>query len=149
MKFRLILRSYNPYAINIVCRRFLKFFETNGCETSKLIRLPTKIKRFCVLRSPHIDKASREHFELRIYKRFIDITNITPPILDLFLRLTIPSGVFCDLKLNDSNLQVLDKSKEIDEQLNSLKQLKVGIKKEKRKAEILEYFSEGDEQLEI
>ena len=66
--------------------------------------LPTKIKKFCVLRSPHIDKDSREHFEIRIYKRFIDITTTSPAILDLLLKTELPSGVSCSLKILESKV---------------------------------------------
>jgi small subunit ribosomal protein S10 len=50
------------------------------------LRYLQKIKRFCVLRSPHVDKDSREHFELRLYKRFIDLNTTSPAILDLLLN---------------------------------------------------------------
>jgi small subunit ribosomal protein S10 len=58
----------------------------------------TKNKRFCVLRSPHVDKDSREHFELRLYKRFIDLNTTSPAILDLLLKTELPAGVSCSLK---------------------------------------------------
>ena len=61
--------------------------------------LPTKIKRFCVLRSPHVDKDSREHFELRIYKKFVDITTESATILDSLLKTELPAGVSCSLKI--------------------------------------------------
>jgi small subunit ribosomal protein S10 len=69
------------------------------CSLSGVVSLPTKIKRFCVLRSPHVDKDSREHFEIRIYKRFIDINTDSPSILDLLLKTELPSGVSCSLKV--------------------------------------------------
>ena len=61
--------------------------------------LPTKIKRFCVLRSPHVDKDSREHFELRLYKKFVDITTESATILDSLLKTELPAGVSCSLKI--------------------------------------------------
>jgi small subunit ribosomal protein S10 len=64
-----------------------------------VISLPTKIKRFCVLRSPHIDKDSREHFELRLYKRFIDVEATSPSVLDALLKTDLPSGINCSLKI--------------------------------------------------
>jgi small subunit ribosomal protein S10 len=63
-----------------------------------LLRYLQKIKRFCVLRSPHVDKDSREHFELRLYKRFIDL-NTTSSNLDLLLKTELPAGVSCSLKI--------------------------------------------------
>jgi small subunit ribosomal protein S10 len=58
-----------------------------------------KIKKFCVLRSPHIDKDSREHFELRLYKRFIDLDANSPLILDTLLKTELPAGINCSLKI--------------------------------------------------
>jgi len=69
------------------------------CNVTGIVSLPTRIKRFCVLRSPHIDKDSREHFELRLYKKFIDITTDSPAILDLLLKTELASGVSCSLKI--------------------------------------------------
>lgn len=98
MKLRIVLRSYNKKAIESASLIFLEFLKANNCRTSGIIALPTRIKRYCVLRSPHIDKDSREHLELRISKRFFDIYEITPSILDLLFKLPIPPGVFCSLK---------------------------------------------------
>lgn len=69
------------------------------CKVTGIVSLPIRIKRFCVLRSPHIDKDSREHFELRLYKKFIDITTNSPTILDLLLKTELSSGVACSLKV--------------------------------------------------
>jgi small subunit ribosomal protein S10 len=66
------------------------------------IALPTRIKRFCVLRSPHVDKKSREQFEVRLYKRFIDISTNSPSILDMLLKTELPAGVSCSLKVIES-----------------------------------------------
>ena len=72
MKFRILLRSFNNDLIDLACKQLRSLLIKTDCELKGVVSLPTKIKRFCVLRSPHIDKDSREHFELRIYKRFID-----------------------------------------------------------------------------
>jgi small subunit ribosomal protein S10 len=72
------------------------------CKVNGVVALPTKIKRFCVLRSPHVDKKSREHFEVRLYKRLIDISTKSPAILDLLLKTELPSGVSCSLKVLES-----------------------------------------------
>jgi small subunit ribosomal protein S10 len=58
---------------------------------------------FCVLRSPHVDKDSREHFEVRLHKRFIDINTNSPSILDLLLKAELPAGVSCSLKILQQN----------------------------------------------
>ncbi|MEM0011533.1 MAG: 30S ribosomal protein S10, partial [Candidatus Bathyarchaeia archaeon] len=63
------------------------------------IPLPTKIKRWCVIRSPFIDKTSMEHFEMRIHKRLIDIIEPSPKIVDALMQLELPSGVDIEITL--------------------------------------------------
>ena len=60
--------------------------------------LPTEIHRYCVIRSPHKDKDSREHFEMRIHKRLIDILQPTPKTVDSLMRLDLPAGVEVEIK---------------------------------------------------
>ena len=88
MKFRILLRSFNNELINLACQqlRTTLLAAENDCKINGVVSLPIKIKRFCVLRSPHIDKDSREHFEVRQYKRFIDLNTESPSILDLLLK---------------------------------------------------------------
>jgi len=99
MKFRILLRSFDNGLINLACQQLRSTLNKTECKVSGVVSLPTKIKRFCVLRSPHVDKDSREHFEIRIYKRFIDITTESPSVLDLLLKTELPSGVSCSLKV--------------------------------------------------
>ena len=99
MKFRILLRSFDNDLINLACQQLRSTLKKTECSLSGVVSLPTKIKRFCVLRSPHVDKDSREHFEIRIYKRFIDINTDSPSILDLLLKTELPSGVSCSLKV--------------------------------------------------
>ena len=99
MKFRILLRSFDNDLINLACQQLRSTLNKTECKVSGVVSLPTKIKRFCVLRSPHVDKDSREHFEIRIYKRFIDITTESPTVLDLLLKTELPSGVSCSLKV--------------------------------------------------
>jgi small subunit ribosomal protein S10 len=99
MKFRLFFRSFDNGFIQSASEQFLFLLNKNECKISGIISLPIKIKRFCVLRSPHVDKDSREHFELRLYKRFLDIETTSPSILDSLLRMELPSGVSCSLKI--------------------------------------------------
>jgi small subunit ribosomal protein S10 len=104
MKFRILLRSFDNELINIACEELRSTLLKTECQLNGVVSLPTKIKRFCVLRSPHIDKDSREHFEIRLYKRFIDLTTISPSILDLLLKTELPAGVSCSLKINENNV---------------------------------------------
>ena len=101
MKFRILLRSFNNELINLACQQLRTTLLTaeNDCKINGVVSLPIKIKRFCVLRSPHIDKDSREHFEVRQYKRFIDLNTDSPSILDLLLKTELPAGVSCSLKI--------------------------------------------------
>ena len=99
MKFRILLKSFNKDLIETACQQLKGSLLNSECTLKGVVSLPTKIKRFCVLRSPHIDKDSREHFELRIYKNFIDITTESPSIIDLLLKTEVPAGVSCNLKV--------------------------------------------------
>ena len=104
MKFRILLKSFNNEVINLASDQLRNTLLKTECHVNGVVALPTKIKKFCVLRSPHIDKDSREHFEIRIYKRFIDITTNSPAILDLLLKTELPSGVSCSLKILESQV---------------------------------------------
>jgi small subunit ribosomal protein S10 len=99
MKFRILLKSFNSNGINLACQQLRSDLLKNDCTVTGTISLPIRIKRFCVLRSPHIDKDSREHFELRLYKRFLDIQTDSPIILNSLLKTELPSGVLCSLKI--------------------------------------------------
>jgi small subunit ribosomal protein S10 len=99
MKFRILLRSFKNDLINESSEQLKATLSNTDCKVSGVVALPTKIKRFCVLRSPHVDKKSREHFEIRLYKRLIDINTESPSILDLLLKTELPSGVSCSLKV--------------------------------------------------
>ena len=99
MKFRILLKSFDNELINLASQQLRTTLIKTECQLNGVVSHPTKIKRFCVLRSPHIDKDSREHFELRLYKRFIDINTTSPSILDLLLKTELPAGVSCSLKI--------------------------------------------------
>jgi len=99
MKFRILLRSFDNELINLASTQLRSVLLKTECKVNGVVSLPTKIKRFCVLRSPHVDKDSREHFELRLYKRFLDISTTSPAILDLLLKTELPAGVSCALKI--------------------------------------------------
>ena len=70
-----------------------------GAEIRGPIPLPTKISRYTVLRSPHVDKKSREQFEIRTHKRVIDIINPTPQTVDALMKLDLAAGVNVEIKL--------------------------------------------------
>jgi small subunit ribosomal protein S10 len=69
-----------------------------GAEVAGPIPLPTKINKFTVLRSPHVNKKSREQFEMRTHKRLIDIINPSSSVMDALMRLELPAGVDVEIK---------------------------------------------------
>jgi small subunit ribosomal protein S10 len=102
MKFRILLKSFDNQLINLASQQLRETLLKTDCELKGVVALPTKIKKFCVLRSPHIDKDSREHFELRIYKRFIDLETNVPATLNSLLKTEFPPGLNCSLKILES-----------------------------------------------
>jgi small subunit ribosomal protein S10 len=103
MKFRIFLKSFDNSLISLASQQLRNTLLKTNCELKGTVSLPIKIKRFCVLRSPHIDKDSREHFELRLYKRFIDLDTKSPSVLDVLLKTELPSGIHCSLKILETN----------------------------------------------
>jgi len=99
MKLRILLKSFNNELINLASNQLYSNLTNTECTIKGIVALPIKIKRFCVLRSPHIDKDSREHFELRLYKRFIDLETTSSFVLDTLLKTEFPSGISCSLKI--------------------------------------------------
>jgi len=70
-----------------------------GAMTSGPVPLPTQRSVYTVLRSPHVDKKSREQFEIRVHKRLIDISQSTPQAIDALMKLELPAGVDIEIKL--------------------------------------------------
>lgn len=99
MKLRIILKAYSNDLINTASNQLRSTLLAHSCKISGVVALPIRIKRFCVLRSPHADKDSREHFEIRIFKRFIDAEISSKSIFDTLLKIETPAGVSCSLKL--------------------------------------------------
>ena len=98
-KIRIRLKAYDHRILDQSARMIVEAAERSGAAVAGPIPLPTEIKRFCVLRSPHIDKDSREHFEIRTHKRLIDILDPTSNTVDALMRLQLPSGVDIEIKL--------------------------------------------------
>lgn len=98
-KIRIILRAYDHKILDLSAGQIVEAAERTGARVSGPVALPTSIKRFCVIRSPHIDKDSREHFELRTHNRLIDILEPTSKTIDSLTRLNMPAGVDIAIKL--------------------------------------------------
>ena len=98
-KIRIVLKSYDHKVLDISAEQIVEAAERTGAAVAGPIPLPTAIKRFCVIRSPHVDKNSREHFELRTHKRLVDIVGPTSKTIDALTRLNVPAGVDVSIKL--------------------------------------------------
>ena len=98
-KIRIRLKAYDHRVLDQSAERIVDTAKRTGAFVSGPVPLPTEINRFCVNRSPHVDKKSREHFEMRTHKRLIDILDPTPKTVDSLMRLDLPAGVDIEIKL--------------------------------------------------
>jgi len=98
-KIRIVLKAYDHRVLDLSAQQILEAAERTGAAVAGPVPLPTSIRRFCVIRSPHVDKDSREHFELRVHKRLIDIPDPPPKTIDSLTRLNVPAGVHIALKV--------------------------------------------------
>ncbi len=98
-KIRIILKAFDHKILDQSAGQIVEAAERTGARVTGPVPLPTSIKRFCVIRGPHIDKDSREHFELRTHNRLIDIVEPTTKTIDSLTRLTVPAGVDIAIKL--------------------------------------------------
>ncbi len=97
-KVRIKLRAYDHRMLDQSAERIADTAKRTGARVSGPIPLPTKIRKFCVIRAAHIDKESMEHFELRTHNRLIDILEPTARTIDSLMRLDLPSGVDIQIK---------------------------------------------------
>jgi len=98
-KIRIRLKAYDHRILDQSAVQIVEAAERTGAAVAGPIPLPTEIRKFCVIRSPHIDKDSQEQFEMRTHKRLIDILEPTPKTVDALMRLQLPSGVDIEIKL--------------------------------------------------
>ncbi len=98
-KIRIRLKSYDHQLIDKSTDKIIKTVKMTGAIVSGPIPMPTKRSVFTVLRSPHVDKKSREQFEIRSHKRIIDIHNSNNKTVDSLSKLEIPAGVDIEIKL--------------------------------------------------
>jgi small subunit ribosomal protein S10 len=98
-KIRIRLKAYDHRILDQSAEQIVEAAERTGAAVAGPIPLPTHIKKFTVIRSPFIDKASREQFEIRTHKRLIDILNPTSRTVDTLMRLQLPAGVDIEVKL--------------------------------------------------
>ena len=94
-KIRVRLESFNHELLNSSCKKIVEILQNTTLDSIGVVALPTKRRIYCVLRSPHVDKDSREHFEIRVHKRILEIYyDAEIPIFDLLSEADLPPGVF-------------------------------------------------------
>ena len=98
-KIRIRLKAYDHKALDQSAAKIVDTAKRNGALVSGPIPLPTEKNIFTILRSPHVNKDSREQFEQRTHKRLIDIVTPTQKTVDALSRLEMPAGVYIDIKM--------------------------------------------------
>ncbi|MEX0801119.1 MAG: 30S ribosomal protein S10 [Dehalococcoidia bacterium] len=98
-KIRIRLKAYDHRILDQSAVLIVEAAERTGAAVAGPVPLPTEIRKYCVIRSPHIDKDSREQFEIRTHKRLVDILEPTSKTVDALMRLQLPSGVDIEIKL--------------------------------------------------
>ncbi len=98
-KIRIRLKAYDHEVVDESARKIAETVIRTQAVIKGPVPLPTEIHRYTVIRSPHVYKDSREHFEMRIHKRLIDILSPTPKTVDSLMRLDLPAGVEVEIKL--------------------------------------------------
>ncbi|WP_459130093.1 30S ribosomal protein S10 [Guggenheimella bovis] len=98
-KIRIKLKSFDHKILDQSAEKIVETAKTTGAEVSGPIPLPTKKEIITILRSPHVNKDSREQFELRTHKRLIDITSPSKKTVDSLMKLDLPAGVDIEIKL--------------------------------------------------
>lgn len=97
-KIRIKLRAYDHRLLDQSTQEIVAAAQRTGAAINGPIPLPTAIAKYTVNRSPHVDKKSREQFEMRTHKRLLDIINPTAPTVDALMRLDLPAGVDVEIK---------------------------------------------------
>src|SRR5262245_60790734 len=99
-KIRIRLRAYDHRLLDRSVKEIVETVRRTGARVAGPVLLPTAISRWTVLRSPHVDKKSREQFEMRTHKRLLDILDPTPQTVDALTKLDLPSGVDVEIKFS-------------------------------------------------
>jgi len=98
-RIRISLQAFDSRLLDQSVKEIVDTVKRSGARISGPIPLPNRINRFTVLRSPHVDKKSREQFEVRNHKRLIDILQPTQKTLDSLTEIDLPAGVHVEIKL--------------------------------------------------
>jgi small subunit ribosomal protein S10 len=97
-KIRIRLKAYDYRILDQSTGEIVDTAKRTGAQVAGPIPLPTMKNKYCVLRSPHVDKKSREQFEIRTHKRLLDILDPTPQTVDALMKLDLPAGVDVEIK---------------------------------------------------
>src|SRR6516162_7600163 len=97
-KIRIRLKAYDHRVLDQAATEIVSTARRNGAQVAGPVPLPTVRNKYCVLRSPHTDKKSREQFEIRTHKRLLDILEPTPQTVDALMKLDLPAGVDVEIK---------------------------------------------------
>jgi len=98
-RLRVRLKGYDHRVVDQSTEQIVEVAVRTGAKIAGPVPLPTKIEKYTVLRGPHIDKRSREQFEIRTHQRLIDVLEPTPKTLDELSRLNLPAGVGIEIKM--------------------------------------------------
>jgi small subunit ribosomal protein S10 len=98
-KIRIKLKSFDHSLVDKSAEKIVKAVKATGAVVSGPIPLPTKIEKFTVLRSPHVNKKAREQFQVCAYKRLLDIYSSSSKTVDALMKLELPSGVEVEIKV--------------------------------------------------
>ena len=98
-KIRIRMEAYDHEVLDQSALTIVERAKATGAKVHGPIPLPTRIERYTVLRSPHVDKKSREQFEIRTHKRLLDIIEPTPQTVDALMKLDLAAGVDVEIKL--------------------------------------------------
>ena len=98
-KIRIRMEAYDHEVLDQSALTIVERAKATGAKVHGPIPLPTRIERYTVLRSPHVDKKSREQFEIRTHKRVLDIVDPTPQTVDALMKLDLAAGVDVEIKL--------------------------------------------------
>lgn len=99
---RITLRAFDHRVLDTATAEIVNTAKRTGARVRGPIPLPTRIERFTVLRSPHVDKKSMDAFEMRTHKRLIDIVDPTPQTIDALMKLDLAAGVDVEIKIGQS-----------------------------------------------
>ncbi len=98
-KIRIKLKAFEHRILDKAVKDIVNTAKRTGARVVGPIPLPTRIEKFCVTRSPHVDKNSREQFEIRTHKRLVDIFEHNPQTIDALMKLELSAGVDVEIKL--------------------------------------------------